>query len=347
MSTTTAKGHAARRKANAARERLASALRHLLYKRWVRNTLYRLRHVSLPGNKGVPLYDVLSCFLASIFNGQLWQRAKGLSFSFLTALPPMLLFLFTLIAYFPVDGLQNELLAQFKDIVPEKVFEPIANTVNDVMGHRHTSLLSIGFVGSIVLAANGMNGIMTSFNFANRTIEKRPWLTRYLISIVLVFVLFVMVVAELVLLMGYKYMVLWLLQAGVVPHTRLALTVLGIVRWALMTFMILLVLSIIYYMAPVKKQRVGFFSSGAVLATVILMGLNGALQIYFNNFNRYNLLYGSIGTLLVIMMWVAFNCMVLLVGYELNTSILNGTLRNKQVRKPKLFNNNDSSETKR
>lgn len=321
--------------------------RRLLYRWWVRSTLHWLRNVSLPGNKGVSLYDVLSYFFASIFNGQIWQRAKGVAFSFLTALPPMLIFLFTLIAYFPVDGIQNELLAQFKDIIPEKVFSPIANTVNDVMGHRHSSLLSIGFITSIILAANGMNGIMTSFNFANQTIEKRPWITRYLLSIGLVFLLFVILVLELTLLMGYKYMVLWLLQAGVVPHTKFSLLLLNIIRWALMVFMLLLVLSVIYYVTPVKKQRVGFFSSGAVLATIMFLGLNGALQIYFNNFNRYNLLYGSIGTLLVIMLWVLLNCLVLLVGYELNTSILNGTLRNKKVRKLKIFIKNDSSETKR
>lgn len=321
--------------------------RRMVYKRRVRTILYWLRNVSLPGNRGVPLYDVLSYFLASIFNGQLWQRAKGLAYSFLTALPPLLIFLFTLIAYFPVDGIQNELLAQFKDIIPEKVFTPIASTVNDVMGHRHSSLLSIGFVASIILAANGINGIMTSFNFANRTVEKRPWITRYLISIMLVFLLFVIIVLELTLMMGYKYMMYFLLQAGLMPHSKISLFLLGVVRWVLMTFMLLLALSIIYYVAPVKKQRVGFFSSGAVLATIMFLGLNSALQIYFNNFNRYNLLYGSIGTLLVIMMWMLFNCLVLLVGYELNTSILNGTLRNKQVRKIKLFNKHDSTETKR
>ena len=129
------------------------ARRKALYWRPVRSTLYFLQHFSLPGNRGVPLYDVLSYFLVSIFNGGINQRAKGLAYSFLTALPPLMIFFFTLVAYFPVDGLQNELLSQLGGIVPAKIMGPLTDTVNDVMGHRHSTLLSIGFISSIILAA--------------------------------------------------------------------------------------------------------------------------------------------------------------------------------------------------
>ena len=316
---------------------ISNSRRHLLYQRWVRSTLYFLKNVALPGNRGVPVYDVLRYFLVSIFNGTLWQRSKGLAYSFMTAIPPLLIFLFTLIAYFPVDGLQDELLGSLAGIVPEAILGPLSNTVNDVMGHRHSTLLSVGFVSSILLAANGMNGVISSLNFANNSVEKRPWLERYVLCLALVFVLYILLVLVLSLLIGHKYLLQLIFSQGWMRITSFNTLLFNVGRWLLLTFATLLAVSIIYYWAPVKKQRVGFFSAGSVLATGMFFVLSWALGIYLGNFSRYNLLYGSIGTLLMLMFWIFFNCLVLLVGYELNISIYNGTIHKKnRVSKKKI-----------
>lgn len=303
--------------------------RKFLYWRPVRSTLWFLQHFTLPGNRGVPIYDVLRFFLVGTFNGDLNQRAKGLSFSFLTAIPPLLIFFFTLVAYFPIDGVQDELLSQLGGIIPEKIMSPIAGTINDVMGHRHSTLLSIGFVSSILLAANGLMGVITSLNFANRSIEKRPYLQRYLLSVAMVFVLYVLIVLTLALLIGHKLLLQLIFTQGWLTDTKANTLLFNIGRWMLLTFAILTAVSIIYYWAPVKKQRVGFFSAGSVLATAMFLVLSWGLSLYINNFNNYNLVYGSIGTLLLLMFWVRFNCIVVLVGYELNISIYNGSIIKK------------------
>ena len=303
--------------------------RKALYWRPVRSTLYFLQHFSLPGNRGVPLYDVLRFFLVSIFNGDLNQRAKGVAFSFLTALPPLLIFFFTLVAYFPVDGVQDELLAELGGIVPEKIMNPLSNTIHDVMGHRHSTLLSIGFISSVLLAASGLMGVITSLNFANRSIEKRPYAQRYLLSIMLVFILYVLIVLTMALLMGHKLLLQLIFAQGWLTDTKMNTLLFNVGRWLLITFAILTAVSIIYYWAPAKKQRVGFFSAGSVLATAMFIVLSWGLAIYLNNFNRYNLIYGSIGTLLMVMFWIRFNCIVILVGYELNISIYNGSIIKK------------------
>ena len=303
--------------------------RRALYWRPVRSTLWFLQHFSLPGNRGVPLYDVLRFFLVGIFNGDLNQRAKGVAYSFLTALPPLLIFFFTLVAYFPVDGVQDELLTELGGIVPEKIMNPLSNTINDVMGHRHSTLLSIGFISSVLLAASGLMGVITSLNFANRSVEKRPYLQRYLLSVMLVFVLYVLIVLTMALLMGHKLLLQIIFAQGWLTDTKANTLMFNIGRWVLITFAILTAISLIYYWAPVKKQRVGFFSAGSVLATAMFLVLSWGLSIYLNNFNRYNLIYGSIGTLLMVMFWIRFNCIVLLVGYELNISIYNGSIVKK------------------
>lgn len=311
------------------RLKLRALRRHLLFWRPVRSTLWFLQHFSLPGNRGVPIYDVLRYFLAGIFNGDLNQRAKGLTYSFLTALPPLLIFFFTLVAYFPVDGIQDELLAQLGGIIPEKIMNPMADTINDVMGHRHSTLLSIGFASSVLLAANGLMGVISSLNFANRSVEKRPYLQRYILSVVLVFVLYVLIVLTLALLIGHKLLLQLIFSQGWLTDTKANTLLFNIGRWVLLTLAILTAVSLVYYWAPVKKQRVGFFSAGSVLATGMFLVLSWGLGLYINNFNNYNLVYGSIGTLLLLMFWVRFNCIVILVGYELNISIYNGSIRKK------------------
>lgn len=331
-----------------------SYARHLIYKRWVRKALYYTYNVSLPGGKNVPIYHVLSYFLVSTFGGGgIPQRGKALAYSFLAAMPPLLIFFFSLVAYFPVDGLQDELLTGMGGIVPDKILGPLSDTVNDIMGHRHSTLLSIGFIGSIILAANGMNGFILSLNFANQSIEKRPFLQRFLICIGLVFIMYFLVVLVLCLLIGHKQLLQLIFSQGWLTDTKANTLMFNIGRWLLLSLATLLAISIIYYWAPVKKQRVGFFSPGAVLATGMFFVLTWGFGVYINNFSRYNLLYGSIGTLLLLMLWVYFSCIVLLVGYELNISIYNGTLlvKNRVAKRElkdriQIFKDDNTKETR-
>lgn len=305
--------------------------RHLLYKRKVRQILYFTYNVPFPGGKGVSIYHVTSYFIvSSLGGGSIPQRAKGLAYSFLAALPPLLIFFFSLVAYFPVDGVQDELLNGMGGIVPEKILGPLTNTVNDIMGHRHSTLLSIGFITSILLAANGMNGFILSLNFANKSIEKRPFIQRFLICLALVFIMYLLIVLVICLIIGNKQLLHLLVNQGWFTDTAFSKLLFNVARWVLLSLATLLAVSLIYYWAPVKKQRVGFFSAGSVLATGMFFLLTWGFGVYINNFSRYNLLYGSIGTLLLLMLWIYFSCIVLLVGYELNISIYNGTLRGKR-----------------
>ena len=244
-------------------------------------------------------------------------------------MPPLLIFFFSLVAYFPVDGLQDELLNGLGDIVPEKILNPLSATINDIMGHKHTTLLSIGFIGSILVAANGMNGFILSLNFANQTVEKRPFLQRFGLCLLMVFVMFIIVVLVLCLLIGHKYLLQLIFTQGWLSDTKANTFLFNVGRWLLLSLATLTAVAFLYYVAPAKRQRVGFFSAGSVLATGMFFVLTWGFGIYLNNFSRYNLLYGSIGTLLLLMLWIYFSCIVLLVGYELNISIYNGTLRSK------------------
>lgn len=295
----------------------------------VRRLLVRGRRLSLPGNKGVPVVDIVAFLAKGIGDGKLWRESKGLAFSFLMALPPLLIFVFTLIAFLPFNGLQDELLLQLQDIVPNKVYQPLANTINDVMGHKHTSLLSIGFFLSIILAANAMHGMMMFFatRSENTGMKRRPFPRRYLLCIGMVFMLYIMIVFALVFLIGYKAILLWLFRNGILIPGSLTHYVIGVGRWVILVLMGLLIVTTIYYLIPTDKFRVGFFSPGAVFALGMFILLSFGFRWYLAYFNQYNLLYGSIGTVLVVMLWLFLNCLVLMLGYELNVAIIKGTLK--------------------
>ena len=189
------------------------------------------------------------------------------------------------------------------------------------MGHKHNSLLSIGFASSIILAANGLHGLLQSFNSVSHSIEWRSVVHRYLLCLMMVVILYVLVVAILSLLIGYKFLIQFLINRGIMAETVAGRFLFSMGRWIILVFLTLLTLSMIYYLAPVKKQRVGFFSFGSVLSTLLIFGLSWAFQLYINNFNNYNILYGSIGTLLIIMLWIYANCVVILSGYAINIAV--------------------------
>jgi len=298
--------------------------------KWVKWTRFAVHNFSIPGNKDVPLYDVISYLMQGIIDGKLWRASKGLAYSFLMAMPPLLIFMFTLIAYLPVAGLQDELLIQLHDIIPAKIYGPLANTINDVMTHRHSSLLSIGFALSIILAANAVHGMM--MYFSDRSNEVRPFVTRYMVCIGIVFLLYVM----LVLLLGYKTVLIWLFKQGILLPGSFTHIVIAIGRWIIMIAVGLFTLMTIYYFIPMKKSRVGFFSPGPVFTLALFLVMSWAFRIYLVNFNRYNLLYGSIGTLLLILLWMLLNCMVLMMGYEINVAIHSGTINGKPAKRHKL-----------
>lgn len=286
---------------------------------------HRMQKVNVIGCRDLPLAELLYYFKSGIGQGKVWQRAKGLAYSLLMALPPLLIFLFTLVAYFPVDGVQNELLNQLGTIIPGNFFNRVADTVNEVLGHKNGSLMSIGFIATIILATNGMYGCMMSMNYANTTVKRKGFLVRYALSMLLVFLLFILLTAAMSLLVGYKVIIGFLISKGWVAETRLSMIMFSFGRWVILIFLTLLTLILVYRFAVGDRQqrkKVRFFSIGSIVATILFFILTWGFQIYLNFFNHYNLLYGSIGTLLMIMLWLFANCYVLLFGYEVNTSVI-------------------------
>lgn len=291
---------------------------------WLDKVDAKFVQIPMPGYRDIKFAEVLHYFAKGIGGGKVWQRAKGLSYSLLMALPPMLVFLFTLVAYLPINGVQDEILQQLEEIVPANLFQKISFTVNDVMGHKHSNLMSIGFITSVFLAANGIYGIYRSIN-NNPDVEHAKFLPVYGGSILMVFLLFILLVSAFSLMVGYKLLLSFMLANNFIAETTLSMFLFSFGRWIILILLTLFVINVIYRFVLVDRRQskyLRFFSVGSVLSTILFFALTWCFQIYLNNFNRFNLLYGSIGTILVVMLWLFTNCYVLLLGYEVNISVI-------------------------
>ena len=278
------------------------------------------KKVVLPGFDGVPLFDVIKFFKEQIRRVGLTERASAVSYNFIMSIPPSCLFLFTLIPQLPFirkGQIKRQLHSIIRDIIPADTYNKgIITFVDSFFKEDHIALLSFGFVLLIFFASNGMMGLMRSFNKNYIGFEKRTGLNTRMVAIKLTVIIMGLILACLILLIAQNAVLKWL---GIQNATVLQL--IGIARWLFIVTLIFYAIAFIYKYAPAIKKRFRLFSPGAILATFLSILTTLSFSIFVNNFGKYNALYGSIGTIIVLMIIIYINSLVLLIGYELNVSI--------------------------
>lgn len=280
------------------------------------------RKIVLPGFDGLPLYDVAVFFIKGINEGFLTSRASAVSFNFFLAIFPTLLFLFTIIPFIPITDFQPTLLGFIRDLIPTSAYETVRETVEDIVTRHHGGLLSLGFILSLYFSTNGVNSLIEGFNSTYHTIETRPWLKQRLISLVLVLIFSFLLVIAIGLMVSGEIVVSILLPESI-EKSGFYVLLIGLLRWTVIVAAIFFAISFLYYLAPAKRRHFRFISAGSSMATLMIVLTMLGFNWYVDNFSRYNLLYGSIGTLLIVLLWIYFNSFSLLIGFELNASILN------------------------
>ena len=277
--------------------------------------------IVLPGFEGVPLYDVLVFFKEQVRKVGLTERASAISYNFIMAIPPTCLFLFTLIPQLPFihkRALIRQLNGLIRDIIPAGEYNAqIISFVDSFFGEARIGLLSLGFLLLIFFASNGMMGLMRSFNKNYIGFEKRTSLQTRWMAIRLTIIIMGLVLGCLLLL---------IMQGIVLRHwlgirNETLIIFIKTIRWVLIVTMIFYAISFIYKYAPAIQKRWKILSPGSILATTLSIMATLGFSIFINNFGKYNALYGSIGTIIVLMTIIYINSLVLLIGYELNVSI--------------------------
>jgi membrane protein len=280
------------------------------------------QHVVLPGFQNVPLYDVVAFFIKQMRKVGLNERAAAISFNFLMAIPAATIFLFTLLPYLPIsEQITDELLTITEDITPNHdTYFAVKGFLEDFLRTPRSGLLSLGFLLAVYYASNAMMGIMRTFNKSLIYMSRRNFLESRWMAIKLTTLLIVLVIATMILLATQGRILVWILEK---LHMRNAviLTIVQIVRWVLLVALFYYAIAFIYKYAPAVHKRWRLTSPGTILATFLILVTAWLFSFWVTNFNNFNKIYGSIGTILIIMVLVYINSLVLLIGFELNVSI--------------------------
>ncbi len=300
-------------------------IRHLVRFKLIHKTIKASRGIILPGFEGLSLYIVTKFFFQGIQNGTLNMRAQSLAFSFFLALFPSIIFLFTLIPYIPIEHFQDSLLNLLQSLLPKSAFLAAEDTISDIIKKHRGGLLSFGFVSALYFSTSGFNSMMNAFNETYHDIETRSVLRQRLVSLVMVIVS--------TLLLSTAIALIVLSEIGfreLIDQNKISYYLILFGKRIILVALCFCFISFNYYLGPKRKKGFRFFSPGSILATILTIITSVLFAYYVNNFASYNKLYGSIGTLIVIMMWLYINSLILLLGFDLNASTLRAKLKHSR-----------------
>ncbi|MEQ9301536.1 MAG: YihY/virulence factor BrkB family protein [Cyclobacteriaceae bacterium] len=295
--------------------------RHLLFSTSYQKLLTFLKSIRIRRGDAT-LYSTINVFMGKLGQDQIFEKANAVAFSFTLAMFPSIIFLFTLIPFIHniIPEVDTQQIMDFLEVtLPENMYAVTASTLEDIIGIKRGGLLSFGVLFALFLATNGVNTLMQAFNNCYKTKEKRSFLTTRLIATGITIMLAFVLLLALVLLVVGQFVIDWLFSFGMLTEDLLYYTLL-LVRLIIVLVTFFLAISLIYYLAPAIHDRWRFFSSGSFMAAVICVALSFGFAIYINNFATYNKVYGSIGVLIALMVWLFMLSAVLLMGFEWNAS---------------------------
>ena len=280
----------------------------------------KVKQLVFPGFDGIPISDVFKFVIKGFRKGVLVTRASSIAFNMLMALLPASIFLFTLIPFIPIPNFQQELIKLFESILPENAFNFLENTIIDIVTNKSGGLLIFMFIITIIFSTNGIHAVIHAFVVTSHSFNSRSWLNQRKISIILLMIIFLMISIAVFLIVFGKIAVNRLVELEILER-NLVIYVLVLLKWIIVILLLFIAISFLYYLAPAKRRDFKFVSPGSTLATLLFILTSLGFSAYVNSLGPYNKLYGWIGTLMVILLWLYLNSIALLIGFELNVSI--------------------------
>lgn len=280
-----------------------------------------MKRIQLPGFGGLSLWEVLKFFVEGIMKGGLATRSAAISFRIFLAFFPAIILLLSLIPLIPIPDFQKSLFDSIRTFFPGDTFSLFESTLDDLINKKHNTLLSLGFVLVIYYASSSINAILLGFSASYHLEEKGNPIVLRIASIVLIFVLGLIMTVAVTIIIFSSAAFDWLHDHRVIGD-RGYIPLLNFAKWIVSVALVYTVFSTLYYVGVgTRKRPWKFINVGATFATVFFVIASMAFAWFVNNFAQFNKLYGSLGTLMVLLIWLNFNCTILLLGFELNLSI--------------------------
>ena len=282
-----------------------------------------LKAIKLPGFSGFSFYDLLEMYVIGIFKGALTSRAGSISFSFFMALFPFLLFILNLIPFvdmipfIKIDNFDETFLNYLELFLPNEIQSFFTQIFEDIRNKPRGGLLSSVFLLSIFLSANGISAIFGSFEGSYHVNFSRNFIRQYMLSIAIsVFIAF-MSLTSVIIFFYIEFYILNNLDSLIAAEIRWT----RIGQYIFFGAFIYIIISMLYYFGTIEGRKIRFFSPGALMTILLFLFTTYGFGVYIENFSTYNQLYGSIGALLIFLLYIWINSNILLLGFELNATL--------------------------
>jgi membrane protein len=304
-------------------------LKNKLLKIPVLNILIKLlSKIKLPGLEGLSLYDLLELYVIGIAKGALTTRASAIAYSFFTALFPFLLFIIIVIPSIPIVDFEDAFLVFLESVLPPTTSDFFSSNIFEALkgNNSNNGLLSTVLVVAIFLMTNGVNALFSGFENSYHQQLTRNVFKQYFYAMGVALILSLLLILT-VAVLGY-------FQIYVVDNTleffqeygydakRKADLWASVAQYSFFVIITFLATATLYYLGTREGRKAHFFSVGALFTTLLIMLTSYLFGIYIENFSRYNELYGSIGALLILLFYLWLNANILLLGFELNMSLM-------------------------
>jgi membrane protein len=283
----------------------------------VKTLVRALRTVDLPGYPGFSLFDLINLYISGIIKGALTSRASSIAFSLFMALFPLLIFLLTLIPYLiPLvettsEPFDQKLLFFLESFLPGATAEYFSQIFEQLKNQPTDGLLSTTFLLSIFLVANGVSAIFSQFDQSYHIKLNQNFFKQYALA---VFVGLLLSLGIIVGAIAYIYSEFYIVEFGL-DKARFSQNRISLL---FVIFMSYIGTSLLYYFGTARATRISFFSWGPLMTTLLLLVTSYLFGVYIEKFASYNELYGALGGLLILMVFLWLNSNILLLGFELN-----------------------------
>ncbi len=282
-----------------------------------------LKAIKLPGFSRFSFYDLLEMYVIGIFKGALSSRAGSISFSFFMALFPFLLFILNLIPFvdmipfIKIDNFDETFLNYLELFLPTEVQSFFTQIFEDIWNKPRGGLLSSVFLLSIFLSANGISSIFGSFEGSYHVNFSRNFFRQYMLSIALSIFIALLSLTSVIIFFYIEFYILNNLDSLIASEIRWT----RIGQYAFFGAFIYIIISLLYYFGTIEGRKIRFFSPGALMTILLFLFTTYGFGVYIENFSTYNQLYGSIGALLIFLLYIWINSNILLLGFELNATL--------------------------
>ncbi len=295
----------------------------------IRKVIHLTRKIVLPGFEGVSLWEILFFFVWTIRNGALATRASSLAFHFFLAMIPFGLVMVIVSAYIPYFDLEQDVLPVFGSFIPETIFNQFVSNLGEFKNSTVNSLISFGFILALYFSSNGFAVLIRSFNTSKVEFKKRSWASIKITSLVFVFAIIIGVcLLVFMVLLERKLFNYWAEYSDFIAN-NLSL-IFSITTSLFVAALLYFAVATIYYFGPSKRDGFKFLSAGGTSATILIILISKLYSFYIQKFAKYDELYGSLGTIMMLLLWIYLISFVLLIGFELNTSI-RGAVQKKHL----------------